>query len=297
MLGFEAKPHLRTVAATLDLAWAFNRVDHVHLLNLFQEFSIPPVYGRFYKGFLQNCIFKVRCGNIFSKWKKESCGSPQGTVSSPILFIIYMEGFLQAAMPMATTSRINLAMFADDLTIWKTGSSVDKIADDLTTFINNTLDPWTLSHNMILKQVKCHSFLFSQSCHDPKPQILLHGEILSYGSDKQHKSLRLLGVLLDSRLTFKYHLSHISQKAGLRLHQLSRVCNSIYGLDQADLVSMYTSYVRSVLEYAAPVWYPCMSASNIMKLQRLQNCGLRIALGVPRQSSFGSRYSDSSSSL
>jgi hypothetical protein len=40
-LGFEANPHLRTVVASLDLASAFNHVDHVHLLNIFQKLSIP----------------------------------------------------------------------------------------------------------------------------------------------------------------------------------------------------------------------------------------------------------------
>jgi hypothetical protein len=43
MLDFEAKPHEPTVAVKLDLASAFSRVDHVHLLNLFKELSIPSV--------------------------------------------------------------------------------------------------------------------------------------------------------------------------------------------------------------------------------------------------------------
>jgi hypothetical protein len=101
MLGFEAKPHLHTVVATLDLTSAFNHVDHLELLNVFQELSIPPIYGQFYHGFLHNHIFQVRCGNHFSKWKKESCGSPQGTVSSPVLFIIYVEALIHVVQPKA----------------------------------------------------------------------------------------------------------------------------------------------------------------------------------------------------
>jgi len=77
MLGFEANPHLRIIVATLDLTSAFNRVDHLELLNIFRELCIPPIYGRFYHVFLHNHIFQVRCRNHFSKWKKESCGSPQ----------------------------------------------------------------------------------------------------------------------------------------------------------------------------------------------------------------------------
>jgi hypothetical protein len=172
-------------------------------------------------------------------------------------------------------------MFADDLTVWKTGSLITKLADDLSDFINNTIDPWAVLHNMILKTTKCHSFLFSQSHRDSRPTILLHGQPLSYGSTPSHTYLLLLGVRFDGRMTFKYHLSYLHQKAGQRLHQLSRISNSIYGLDQNDLITMYISYVRSVLEYAARVWYPCMCQTNVRKLQVLQNTGLQIALGVP----------------
>jgi hypothetical protein len=44
-LGFETKPFLRTVVTTLDLSSAFNRVDHLKLLDLFDKLGIPPVYG------------------------------------------------------------------------------------------------------------------------------------------------------------------------------------------------------------------------------------------------------------
>jgi hypothetical protein len=133
-----------------------------------------------------------------------------------------------------------------------------------------------------MKTTKCHSFLFSQSHHDSQPTIQLHCQPLSYGSTPSHTYLLLLCIRFDGRMTFKYHLSSLHQKAGLHLHQLSCISNSIYGLDQANLITMYISYIQSVLEYAAPVWYPCMCQTNVRKVQVLQNTGLQIALGVPR---------------
>ena len=43
---------------------------------------------------------------------------------------------------------------------------------------------------------------------------------------------------------------------------------------------MYIAYIRSVLEYAAPAWYACMSHTNLLALQRIQNQALWIVLGV-----------------
>ena len=91
----EAKPHLRTLTARLDLTSACNRVDHLRLLKIFTDLHIPPVYARFYRSFLHNRIFQVHYRGIQTTWAKESCGTPQGTVSSPLLFLIYMESMLR----------------------------------------------------------------------------------------------------------------------------------------------------------------------------------------------------------
>ena len=112
--------------------------------------------------------------------------------------------------------------------------------------------------------------------------LLFNNRVLQIGSDTRHSYLRILGVRFDRRLTFKHHVQYLCQKTNLRLQQLSRVSNSIYGITQSDLRTMYIAYVRSVLEYAAPVWYPCLSRSNLEKIQRIQNRALRIVLGIPR---------------
>jgi hypothetical protein len=73
----------------------------------------------------------------------------------------------------------------------------------------------------------------------------------------------------------KLQLENLRRKTLIPIrHQLSRVSNSIYGLDQADLHAMYIAYIRSVLEYAAPAWYACLSKINVNALQRIQNQAL-----------------------
>jgi hypothetical protein len=139
-----------------------------------------------------------------------------------------MEGLLRACLPAADSRRINMALFANDLTLWKTGSDIQQMANEITALINDYIDPWATSHNMILKQPKCHSFLFSQYYRDPKPLVYLHDQVLSYGSDNDDTWLRILGVHIDSRMTFKYQLNHMTKQASLRLQQLSRVSNSIW---------------------------------------------------------------------
>jgi hypothetical protein len=248
-LGFQNKPFLRTIVTTLDLSSAFNRVDHLKLLDLFRELHIPPIYARFYKAFLSNRIFRVRYGNAKSHWAKESCGTPQGTVSSPFLFIIYMEGMLRTILPTATNSGIQIAMYADDFTLWSTGYSIPHLATNLSILINSHIVPWTKAYNMELSILKCHTFLFTLFHRDPIPTISINDTPLSHGSTPQHNSLKLLGIHLDSRLTMKFHLQHLLHQCSTRLCQLARVSNSIYGIDEVDLCTMYIAYIQSILKY------------------------------------------------
>ena len=45
------------------------------------------------------------------------------------------------------------------------------------------------------------------------------------------------------------------------------------------LILTHKSLLRSIIHYAAPVWYPNASRSNVEKLQKVKNNALCIALG------------------
>ena len=62
----------------------------------------------------------------------------------------------------------------------------------------------------------------------------------------------MLGVTISNNITWSKHVDNIVCKAGKReymLYQLKRA-----GISQTDLVKVYVSIIRPVLEYACPVW-------------------------------------------
>ena len=274
--GFQQpKPHHRTVATLLDLSSAFDRVAHPKLFEIFRELGIPPTLAKFYKGFLSGRTFRVRVGTTLSSSCTQTCGVPQGTCSGPVLFILYADSLLRRITPLLTTLRANAGMFADDLTVWKTGPDVATLASALTT-LNNAIANWTTETNMVLAEDKCETILFSHYAKDPKLQVLVKG-IATPVKDV----VRLLGVYLDRGLTFHAHVDHLLSTTARRIHQLRTLANSSFGPSQSDLSTMYVSYIRSVVEYGALAWYPALSHTNANRLEVIQNKAARIALGVP----------------
>ena len=63
---------------------------------------------------------------------------------------------------------------------------------------------------------------------------------------------KMLGVTISNNLTWSKHVDNIVSKAGKRVYMLYQLKRA--GISQNDLVKIYVSIIRHVLEYACPVW-------------------------------------------
>ena len=59
-------------------------------------------------------------------------------------------------------------------------------------------------------------------------------------------------MFIDSDLRWNSHVDYIYKKARKKLYSLRTLRRD--GVDQASMLKVYTSSVRSLLEYAVPVW-------------------------------------------
>ena len=109
--------------------------------------------------------------------------------------------------------------------------------------------------------------------HD-HPEVRLNNNILPL-----ERNPRILGVTFDPLLTFRAHIDNLCTRAAPRIGVLKLLSSSTWGQQVETMVTTYKLLVRSILHYAAPVWFPNTAAYNIEKLQRIQNTALRVATG------------------
>ena len=97
--------------------------------------------------------------------------------------------------------------------------------------------------------------------------------------------VKLLGVYIQADLKWNTHINSMIKRANSRLFMLRKL--KYHYLNISDLVSIYTSFVRPILEYAAPAWSGAMSIKQCNDLERVQKRACRIILADDYK-----RYSD-----
>ena len=123
---------------------------------------------------------------------------------------------------------------------------------------------------------KCTVTLFTPDTHKHHlhPQVKLADQVLPL-----KKKPNVLGMTLDTHLTFTQHCNNIAAKVQQRNNVLKALAGSTWGCDKETLLTTYQAIGRSILSYCCPVWTPSLTDTNWSRLQRAQNSALRINTG------------------
>ena len=108
----------RLIASSLflDLSKAFDCCDHEILLDKLYYCGIRGVSHQLFSNFLHNRMQCTKIGAFKSSYKRISCGVPQDSVISPLLFLIYINDITKA-------SSFRTTLFADDINLHMSNSS------------------------------------------------------------------------------------------------------------------------------------------------------------------------------
>ena len=80
-----------------------------------------------------------------------------------------------------------------------------------------------------------------------------------------------------SDLKWSSNTEYIVKRANKKLWILRRL--KLLGADRDDLLDVFFKQVRSILEFAAPVWHSSLTGEDRLSIERIQKSALHIILG------------------
>ena len=161
--------------ALLDLSRAYDRVWKEDLLLSLVDGGVPLKIVRWIHAFLRNRQFKVLLNGSLSRTRWLIHGVPQGAVSSPHLFLFYINTIADN-LP----DEVRNSIFADDLTIWASNNQKLEASDSIQRAVR-TIEEWCRDKKMILSDKSVVTF-FSSGFGDAKwiPRVTMNGLPLKF---------------------------------------------------------------------------------------------------------------------
>ena len=168
----------------------------------------------------------------------------------------------------------------NDLTV--SNASIWKYVDDTTTSelvkkghqsgaqstVNEVVN-WSFRNRVKLNTEKCKELRISFTSDCNFPPVVIGEERI-----KLVKDAKLLGVTISNDLTWNAHITEATKKAAKRLYFLVQLKRA--RIPQKDLCLFYITCVRSVIDYAAPVFHYALPAYLLQELERVQKRAMRI---------------------
>jgi len=259
--------------ASYDLSAAFDCIDAEILDKKLEHYGIDLQSRNWIASFLSNRRQFVKIGTSRSSTVQLSVGSPQGSILSPLLFIIYLADMNYWISDGATFS------YADDTAAITFGQSKKEALYKLEVTSNELLV--FFASNMLVANASKTSLLVFRSPRsvDARDHSLNIGGASVYESD----SITLLGVTVSADLSWTAQYDAIKSSLRSTNGLLSRLSNF---MPNRFLIPLIHGLQLSKVRYALPLFCDIRTSendpasSNMQRIQIELNKGLRRVLGT-----------------
>ncbi len=248
-------PKTTARALFLDFTSAFNTIRLELLLAKMVEKEVNYHLIHWYHAFFRNRIQIVKVNQTYSTPTITNIGAPQGCVSSPFIFTLYILTIVE--LMDQTHLFWSFQMILSCCLCWgpkTTPVFIRLIQTDWWSGVRRT-------HLLSMQRRQKKWFFGLPENSYPPPVIINNAKI------EQVFSYKYLGIYVDAALSWSAHTDYICGKIQQRIYFLRRLRS--FGTSKSILLLFFQSIVLSVMQYGGSVWYSCLSVQLKARLGRL----------------------------
>ena len=249
-------------ALLTDLSKAFDCLDHNLLIAKLHAYGFDYNSIAFIYSYISDRRHRTKVNNSFSSWASIISGVPQGSILGPLLFNIYMNDIF------FFVKGTELTNYADDNTPYAISDNTDDLRETLENDAS-ILIRWFTDNYLVMNTKKSHLLVTK---HDDNVFVEVGNQVI-----ESSKTVNLLGITIDNRLTLTDHISKMCNKASAKLHALARISNL---MKPNKLKILMKAFFESQFSYCPLLWMFHSRALN-NRINRLHERALRLVYKEP----------------
>ncbi len=232
----------------LNMTGAFDRVVPTWLLHNMRERKFPEWIVKWVGNFISNQTTTLCLLGYNTDGFPTHTGIPQVSPLLPILLLCYNTNLINACNPLILS--VSGTSFVNKVNALAFSKSTEENCRLLQTVHEHSLE-WARRHGASFapeKYVLVH-FTKARTKHNSACPLILPTSTI-------HPSphVRVLGVILDKKLSWQPHLQHIQSKLATQTNILSRLMASTWGTSLRVSILLYTAVVCPAITTGCPAW-------------------------------------------
>ena len=256
------------IAVMADIEGAFDTVWREGTIYKLHKAGINNNLLSVFSSFLSDRYSRNLVNSHTSDWFQTTLGAPQGSILSPLIFLVYTADLTMEEVPNncshPSPSEPRESKYADDVEFWRVQTNIfQAILDTQIAIIN--LQTWCSKWRISINTMKTTYMIFCNKKNTPAPPPIpaaVNGTPL-----KKVSSQRVLGIIIDEDLTFTPHIEYITSRCKKAYNRLT-----LFSDMRPDLaVQIFKSFIRSKLEYGSIIWGQIFGSS----LKKCFDAGLK----------------------
>lgn len=260
-----------TSLVLLDIEKAFDTVWIEGITYKLIKYKFPQALIKLLHNYLTGRKFKIKINASYSRVRYPKAGVPQGSVLGPVIFSYFMNDIPKF-------KQTKLAVYADDTAIYSHSCNA-QVATKQTQIHTHLVCEFANKWKIKLNNSKTEHIVFTRKFTNNTVYEPLRVEEMRI--QQAQNSIKYLGVRFDKRMSFMSNTKNLVNKGHKTIRMLYPLLNRNSRLSVNTKKLLYTAIIRPVITYACPVWCS-MSKTSMLKLQRIQNKCLRLALNKDR---------------
>ena len=284
-----AEEKYAVIAHLVDWSKAFDRQDPKISMQNFIRNGVRPTLIPIIKSFFQNRTMTVKWHEVTSEIKDLPGGGPQGSTFGVLQFDVNsndnadhipLDMRYKFVDDLSTLELLNLLLAGLASYNFRAHVASDVGVDQkilppqnhLGQENLNKIEEWSIKNKTKLNVAKTKMMIFNFTKeYQFASRMYLEGQLI-----ETIEETKLLGTIITSDLKWQRNSEMLIKKAYQRMRMLQKLKS--FDVGEADLVTIYVLYIRSILELNCPVWHYSLTLDDETNIERVQKVACYLIL-------------------